>query len=923
MRLRLTIALLFIAIFGFSQGGIKYGELRNSYLLNDTLVVVSDGTSFDTLNLDEFKEYLEFDDSNLVHKTMTETINGQKTFNDNITVYDSDINMSGFGFEEAQISVDEFYYRNTMLDEGIKFNATEIEFTDGNGLNIGKTKLTPSYISIGNGSYSGYIYSTNLTAQRTYQLPDESGVIALKTDIPPPTINTDTSGTYHASIDMDIDSTNELFDSTYVHERIDSLADIVETDPIYSAWDKDYNDLINVPTLAESNYWTKTGSSLGYNSGSVGIGTTSPSYPLEVRGYSMVRDVVDGGKYIFFNPSGAIQFGSNSGAAIRFSDATSFIIRQGNTNVMRFGKDYGMEVFGNGYFSDNVGIGVTPLYKLDVNGQGNFNGTVKGSDAVLTNEFVTLNQLNNATPTETDPIYTAWDKSTGITITESQITDLAHTIDTDKQKIDTFEVVDNKLIFSIERDEEPFHEVDLTQYVGLWQYKKGFGNADNMAYYPKTVVIGDTVFSSYESYPTLKLDLTINKDAVTAEDARMNLRASGADNKSEIILSNSTSSSYIRKNETTPLVSPTKFHKAGAQIAIENSGEIAIAGDKISFGNKNTLLGDEWMSISDTLKVTVPFKDINGVTNDGTKTLTSDANGIPIWGTSSGNGVFIDTTLFSRNYGYSDKHIHIGNGDIQDGDYNLVIHEYTGSFDTSRVLMKANRTLLEMDAGGDIAYLLNSGYISPEPSGDWWDDYSNTTLFAPYMLNLVGDYTVIGAEDSVSMIIGDYIQHLVPVKDSDGDLNDGTKVMGSYSNGLTNWIEGSDSDNVYGKASYTGDFTSSTTYVTMNLGSFVGENTSLTSDEFTVDNNGVFEIVLKGNCDVSKGLLACQYYDGSTWATIDYNCTISNQLGTEVDNDFNFEWLQELEAGNKIKFIWKSLSSTVSLSYSVATVKKI
>ena len=33
--------------------------------------------------------------------------------------------------------------------------------------------------------------------------------------------------------------------------------------------------------------------------------------------------------------------------------------------------------------------------------------------------------------TETDPTFTAWDKSTGISITESQIADLTHTVDTD------------------------------------------------------------------------------------------------------------------------------------------------------------------------------------------------------------------------------------------------------------------------------------------------------------------------------------------------------------------------------------------------------------------------------------------------------------------------------------------------------------
>jgi hypothetical protein len=34
---------------------------------------------------------------------------------------------------------------------------------------------------------------------------------------------------------------------------------------------------------------------------------------------------------------------------------------------------------------------------------------------------------------ETDPIFTAWDKSTGISITESQISDLTHTVDINTQ----------------------------------------------------------------------------------------------------------------------------------------------------------------------------------------------------------------------------------------------------------------------------------------------------------------------------------------------------------------------------------------------------------------------------------------------------------------------------------------------------------
>ena len=40
------------------------------------------------------------------------------------------------------------------------------------------------------------------------------------------------------------------------------------------------------------------------------------------------------------------------------------------------------------------------------------------------------------TISETDPVFVTWDKSTGISITKSQISDLTHTVDTDTQLSD-------------------------------------------------------------------------------------------------------------------------------------------------------------------------------------------------------------------------------------------------------------------------------------------------------------------------------------------------------------------------------------------------------------------------------------------------------------------------------------------------------
>ncbi len=65
--------------------------------------------------------------------------------------------------------------------------------------------------------------------------------------------------------------------------------------------------------------------------------------------------------------------------------------------------------------------------------------------------------------TETDPTFTAWDKSTGISITESQISDLTHTVDTDTQldeaAVDGF--VANNGYLTTEVDGSVTNEIEL------------------------------------------------------------------------------------------------------------------------------------------------------------------------------------------------------------------------------------------------------------------------------------------------------------------------------------------------------------------------------------------------------------------------------------------------------------------------------
>ena len=46
--------------------------------------------------------------------------------------------------------------------------------------------------------------------------------------------------------------------------------------------------------------------------------------------------------------------------------------------------------------------------------------------------YATTSPITYGVATEVDPVYQAWDKSSGISITESQISDLAHTTDTNE-----------------------------------------------------------------------------------------------------------------------------------------------------------------------------------------------------------------------------------------------------------------------------------------------------------------------------------------------------------------------------------------------------------------------------------------------------------------------------------------------------------
>ncbi|MBN2779015.1 MAG: hypothetical protein JXR36_15360, partial [Bacteroidales bacterium] len=156
-----------------------------------------------------------------------------------------------------------------------------------------------------------------------------------------------------------------------------------ETDPIFTAWDKDYDDLINKPSILNSQ-WTTTGSDIYYNTGKVGIGTTTPGYKLTIDGAGTSNTAVLG-----VNVTGDATFNwASSAIAPNLSTGNNLIHmigkaeseyncgyvgfhfnESGNSdNYLTFGlhsHDNLLNITGAG----NVGIGTTnPTYKLEVNG---------------------------------------------------------------------------------------------------------------------------------------------------------------------------------------------------------------------------------------------------------------------------------------------------------------------------------------------------------------------------------------------------------------------------------------------------------------------------------------------------------------------------------------------------------------------------
>lgn len=250
-----------------------------------------------------------------------------------------------------------------------------------------------------------------------------------------------------------------------------------ETDPIYSAWDKDYGDLINTPTIPTNNNELTNGAGYitGYTETDPVFGAWNKNEGIYIT-ENQITDLKNYLEYInnteneiaVFNADGKAQgypeFTYNQATGVAYSNIFKFTLLQATDGTVIAGS-----VSGKDYFHVENQLHLNPFTTLDIGSIGrtatgfyvNIGGTIKKL-------LVEGDALTGYT--ETDPIYSAWDKSTGINITAAQVSDF------DTEVANNTTVAANTAKTSFPGFTSLFADYGFTDNSTNWNTAYGWGN---------------------------------------------------------------------------------------------------------------------------------------------------------------------------------------------------------------------------------------------------------------------------------------------------------------------------------------------------------------------------------------------------------------------------------------------------------------